>query len=103
MNAVETRTKIAFVYTFAGADDRYQNKLFSIGCKDMDKKELQRKVKAEGIKFKLYDDDGKHYFSGVYLDFNNPKNIDFQPLDQQMNNTGTTYMMYYEDGEWKQL
>jgi len=49
------------------------------------------------------DEDDELHFEGKYLDLDNPRNIDFEPLDMQMNNTGCTDLMYLEDGEWKQL
>lgn len=54
------------------------------------------------VKFQLFDDDGELYYEGMmtkkYLD-----DYGFGPLDWAMADSGCTYLMYYENGEWKQL
>ena len=56
----------------------------------------------ELVKFHLFDDDGELYYEGLmtkkYLD-----DFGFGPLDWAMADSGCTYLMYYENGEWKQL
>lgn len=49
-------------------------------------------------KFKLFDDDDNLYFEGIYdensiSDFNPEE--EFEPLDWAMNDSGCTYMKYY--------
>ena len=96
-------TKIAFIFCEAKEDRRYQDKLYSKGCKDMNNEVLHLEVMNEGIAFRLTDDDGNLHFAGRYLNFDNPKLIDFEPLDMQRENTGCVNLEYLEDGEWKQL
>jgi hypothetical protein len=94
---------IIFVFTNAKEDDRYQDRLYSKGCKHLSSPQRLQMVMEKGIPFKLIDEDDELHFEGKYLDLNDPRNIDFEPLDIQMHNTGCTTMMYLEDGEWKQL
>jgi hypothetical protein len=95
-------SKIIFVFTNAKEDDRYQDNLYSKGCKDISKDERLKMVMERGIPFKLTDDDELH-FEGRYLDLNNPRNIDFEPLDIQRENTGCVNLEYLQDGKWQQL
>jgi hypothetical protein len=91
---------IIFIFTNADADDRYQDKLYSKGCKHMSKDERHKLVLEQGIQFRLTDDDGELHFEGKYLDLNNPRNINFEPLDMQQENTGCVNLEYLQDDVW---
>ncbi len=51
----------------------------------------KRPKDVEAVHFKLYDDDGIHYYSGYYVDIEDAD--EFEPLDcYGMPNAGCTYM-----------
>lgn len=68
------------------------------------KEELVSKLTAsprQGIKFKLYDDDGELYYSGRYIGPDDSETAQFSPLDWGTWNAGCTYMKVKNDkGEW---
>jgi len=58
-------------------------------------------------KFRMYDNDGEHYYSGI-IGFKNEKDVgtemEFGPLDDfGMPNAGCTEIKYFENGEWQTL
>ena len=56
------------------------------------------------VKFHLFDDDDELYYEGMMTKiFLEESNNPLAPLDWAMYDSGCTYMMYYENGEWKQL
>jgi hypothetical protein len=72
----------------------------SIFPKDRDRLKKDLSFKAEKYKypFRLFDGDNMLYFEGL-----SDKNFSFEPLDDEMYNSGCTEIKYLNNGIWETL
>lgn len=67
-----------------------------------DKERLKNDLTVKSGKYKypfrLYDADYKFYYEGLSV-----KNYSFDPLDDEMDNSGCTDIKYYNNGVWETL
>lgn len=61
-------------------------------------KDLALKSEKYKYPFRLYDDDGELYYEGLSIENNS-----FDPLDDEMDNSGCTEIHYLNNGKWEQL
>tara|TARA_R100001244_G_scaffold108680_1_gene80421 strand:- start:46 stop:390 length:345 start_codon:yes stop_codon:yes gene_type:complete len=67
--------------------------------------DLTKLIKSKGVRFYTCDDDYEHgddYRYGYYYNIENPKALDFDPLDM-MEGDGHVHMFYKEEGKYKAL
>ena len=60
-------------------------------------------LQQELVKFRLFDDDGELYYEGRMTKKRLDSEHAFAPLDWAMNDSGCTYLEYFEDNQWKML
>lgn len=71
------------------------------GPRNISKAVLARLKKGEGVKFKLYDDDGILYYEGLQIEGDEGDEGTFAPLDNfGMPNSGCTELKQFLNGEW---
>ena len=67
-----------------------------------DKKRIKKNLSIKSNKYKhpfrLFDADGKLYFEGLSI-----QKYSFDPLDDEMVNSGCTEIKYYNNGVWETL
>jgi hypothetical protein len=72
----------------------------SIFPEDKERLKIDLSLKTEKYKypFRLFDADNKLYFEGI-----SDKNFSFEPLDDEMGNSGCTEIKYFNNGVWETL
>jgi len=72
------------------------------GPREMSNEVLSRLKNGEGIKFRLYDDDGELYLEGLQIEGDSGEEGSFAPLDNFGEGWGgCTELKQYLDGKWQ--
>ena len=66
--------------------------------KERIEKELALKSEKYKYPFRLFDGDGELYYEGL-----SAKKDSFDPLDDEMDNSGCTEIHYLNNGKWEEL
>jgi hypothetical protein len=66
--------------------------------KERIKKDLTLKSEKYKYQFRLFDGDGELYYEGLSIEKDS-----FDPLDDEMDNSGCIEIHYLENGKWEQL
>jgi hypothetical protein len=62
------------------------------------REELKYQTEKHKYPFRLYDGDGELYYEGLSAEKDS-----FDPLDDEMDNTGCTEIHYFNNGKWEEL
>lgn len=85
--------------------DPYPSGVGTYGPRGITDEEVAKLDKGEGHRFRMYDDDGELYYSGLYLGDKNSEDA-FEPLDcYGTPNAGAVRIDYINDvnGKWEEL